>query len=143
MQRREFIQLSLAGSLAGVALPMRMAAADAPAPSMAGGVYYTLEQPGRWKEKAAGHAPKLEKTQEADGSWLIKVVTDHPMKGFEHYIVKHQLLDKDYRFVAEKMFDPDKDAPKSEFRLPKDYQGMVHAISMCNKHDLWLSSLAV
>jgi superoxide reductase len=41
------------------------------------------------------------------------------------------------------MFDPDKDDPVSTFTLPAGYKGMVYALSLCNKHDLWLNGMEV
>lgn len=39
------------------------------------------------------------------GEVNVKVVTAHEMKGYEHYIVKHVLLDKDFKFIAKHLFD--------------------------------------
>jgi len=141
MERRDFIRLSLAGGAVAV-VPQPLLAGDAPA-SMAGGVYYTKENPGRWAKKVSGHLPALEKSVGADGAVTVKVTTDHAMSGYKHYIVKHQLLDANYQFLDEKMFDPDEDEPVSEHPLPADYRGMVYALSMCNKHDVWLEGMEV
>jgi superoxide reductase len=41
------------------------------------------------------------------------------------------------------MFNPDKDkAAISTFTL-ENYSGAIYALSMCNKHDLWLNSATV
>ena len=65
------------------------------------------------------------------------------MKGYEHYIVKHIVLDKDYNFITEKVFDPAKDkAPISEHDLGA-YKGEVNVLSVCNLHDTWLSVATV
>ncbi len=69
---------------------------------------------------------------------IVDVVTSHPMKGFKHYIVKHMLLDKDFNFIDEKVFDPMKDSAESQFTL-KSNSGPVYALSVCNLHDSWLS----
>lgn len=79
----------------------------------------------------------------ADGAVSVKVSTEHAQHGYRHYIVKHQLLGADYRFIAETMFDPEKDEATSEYRLPAGYKGMVYALSMCNKHDVWLNGMEV
>lgn len=142
MQRRAFIRLSLAGGMVAGALPQRLLAGT-DSPSMAGGVYYTQDQPGRWKDKAGGHLPRIEKSLAADGTTRIQVTTKHPMNGYEHYIIKHQLLDQNYQFIAERMFNPNQDQPSSEYSLPAGYSGMVYALSMCNKHDLWLNGMRV
>ena len=141
MDRRDFIRLSLAGGVAA-AVPQQLLAGDS-AGGMAGGVYYTKENPGRWAKKVGGHLPSLEKRAGADGGVTVKVTTDHAMSGYKHYIVKHQLLDSDYKFLGETMFDPDKDEPVSEYKLPAGYKGKVYALSMCNKHDLWLNGMEV
>ena len=141
MERRDFIRLGLAGGVAGAVLPQQLLAGAGP--SMAGGVYYTADDPGRWEKKVGSHLPKLEKQVGADGNVKVKVTTDHGQSGYKHYIVKHQLLDANYRFIAETMFDPDKDEAVSEYPLPEGYKGTVYALSMCNKHDLWLNGMDV
>ncbi|MDP3904344.1 MAG: desulfoferrodoxin family protein, partial [Methylococcaceae bacterium] len=81
--------------------------------------------------------------EKADGKVTVKVITAHEVKGYEHYIVKHVLLDKDYKFLNEYLFDPSKDKePVSTFTL-ENYQGTIYALSLCNKHDLWLNSAEV
>lgn len=73
----------------------------------------------------------------------VKVVTEHEMKGYEHYIVKHVLLDKDFKFIAEHLFDPGEESlPLSVFTL-KNHAGTLYALGLCNKHDLWLNSSEV
>lgn len=157
MNRRNFMHLALAGSATGVlspaiartVAPVFPQSPDTPAKrpilgvaGPAGAVYYTREDPGRWVGKAANHVPMVEISKAADGV-LVQVATAHEMTGYEHYIVKHVVLDKDYRFLAEKLFDPAKDsAALSSFNLGK-YQGAVTVLSMCNKHDVWLTSIEV
>jgi superoxide reductase len=143
MDRRDFMRIGLAGGVAGAVLPQRLLADEDDSPSMAGGVYHTKEYPGRWAKKVSSHSPKLEKTTGPDGQVMVKVVTDHPQQGYKHYIVKHLLLDAKYRFMAEKMFDPEKEDPISQFPLPAGYKGRVYALSMCNKHDLWLNGMEI
>ena len=109
---------------------------------MAGGVYYTKEAPGRWTKKAPTHVPEIEK-KAAGGKIEIHVVTHHGMKAWEHYIVKHMLLDKDFKFIAEKLFDPTKDKkPESTFTLDS-YSGPLYAVSMCNLHDVWVNVITI
>jgi superoxide reductase len=140
MDRRNLLQLALAGAATTLIAPR--AAQAAGAPSMAGGVYYTKEAPGRWGAKVAGHMPIVEVVRDAAGVTL-NVATSHEMKGYEHYIVKHVVLDADFKFVAEKMFDPNTDkAALSSFKLG-NYKGTVNVLSMCNKHDLWLATATV
>nr|VFK54225.1 MAG: superoxide reductase [Candidatus Kentron sp. TC] len=154
MQRRNLIRLTLAGMAATALMPKAVfAKADSANPSgkdahpmashpmtshpMAGGVFYTKEAPGRWKGKENSHAPIIE-VEKKSGKTSVKITTGHEMKGHEHYIVKHILLDGEYGFLGEKMFDPSKDkAPISTFPL-EEYKGPIHALSICNKHDTWL-----
>lgn len=146
MNRRSFIRLSLAGTAAGLVVPSFVRAEGMEsvlAGPLAGKVYFTTEAPGRWAKKAAGHAPVLE-AQSGGEEVSIQVVTNHGMHGYEHYIVKHILLDGDLKFVAEHVFDPEKDeAPISKFSLPADYKGPVYALSACNLHDTWLNGIEV
>jgi superoxide reductase len=142
MDRRNFLKVGMGGAAAGVLLPQQLLAHDA-ADGMAGGVYYTAEHPGRWANKVGSHLPQMEAVAGADGGVTVKVVTKHGQHGYEHYIVKHQLLDANYQFLAETMFDPDKDEAESEYKLPAGYKGKVYALSMCNKHDNWLNGIEV
>ncbi len=141
MERRDFIRLSTVGLGTTLITPTLVLAKNV-AQLPVSDIYYTKESPGRWKDKVAGHLPSIgiEKT---GNKTTIRVVTSHEMKGYEHYIVKHVLLDQDYKFLEEHMFNPDKDkAAISTFTLEK-YSGAIYALSMCNKHDLWLSSATV
>jgi superoxide reductase len=143
MERRDFIRLSAAGAVAGLAIPSLANAADAgKQPTPPGDIFYTKDAQGRWAGKAATHLPLIDVSK--DGTKVyVKVTTPHEIKGYEHYIVKHVLLDKDYKFVAEHFFDPAKDSvPVSSFSLD-NYSGAIYALSLCNKHDLWLSSAEV
>lgn len=144
MERRQLIQIGAIGGLAAI-IPASCAkhpSSAAKQPSYAGGVFYTKDAPGRWDKKVGGHLPQIEKKSTDDGKIEINVVTTHGMTGYEHYIVKHILLDKDFKFLDEKMFDPTKDAPKSKFYL-ENYSGTLYALSVCNKHDTWLNMIEV
>ncbi len=139
MERRKFFALGLAG-IAGSTLVSRIATAaqSALATKLAGGIYYTKENPGRWSAKVGGHAPVVEAK---DG--MVQVTTPHEMKGYEHYIVKHTLFDKDMNVLGETMFDPTTTkAPISKYQI-KDYQGTAYALSMCNKHDSWVTEFTL
>ncbi|WP_286240816.1 desulfoferrodoxin family protein [Neptuniibacter halophilus] len=140
MDRRSFMRLSLAATASGVLIPTAALASDKM--SGAGGIYYTKEQPGRWAAKAGGHVPLIT-LQKSGADTMVEVVTPHEMKEYEHFIVKHILLDKDYGFIDELMFDPTKDAQaRSEYKLT-GYTGAIYALSVCNKHDTWLSMAEV
>jgi len=136
MDRRSFIRLAVAGSAAGIIAPEIVLAGSKKISSdpMSGGVFYTKDSPGRWAKKAGPHSPIIQ----TSGS-TIDVVTSHPMNGYKHYIVKHMLLDKDFNFIDEKVFDPTKDkTAESQFTL-KSYSGPIYALSVCNLHDSWLT----
>jgi superoxide reductase len=141
MKRRDFIRLSAIG--AGISLispAITLAGETKPVESK--DIYYTKEAPGRWASKAATHSPLIEVTKAEDGT-TIKIITPHEMKGYEHYIVKHILLDKNYKFIDEYLFDPTKNHEAISTYTLKDYRGTVYALSTCNKHDLWLGQAEV
>ena len=56
---------------------------------LAGNVFYTENNPGRWSKKVKGHLP----TFELDAK-ILEVTTGHEMRGFEHYIIKHVIFDE-------------------------------------------------
>ncbi len=139
MERRDFIRLSVASAGASLIAPALTLAAGDEQATASRDIYYTKEAPGRWAAKVATHLPTIEITKAEDVT-TVKIVTPHEMKGYEHYIVKHVLLDKNYKFIDEHLFDPTKDsAAVSTFTL-KNYSGALYALSLCNKHDLWLNS---
>jgi superoxide reductase len=143
MKRRDFMHLSAAGLAIGLLVPALSQAETAPAVAAeTADLYYTKDSAGRWSGKVATHLPTIE-ISKADGKVTVKVVTAHEMKGYEHYIVKHVLLDKNHKFLAEKLFNPMEDkAPISTFTLD-GYSGTLYALSLCNKHDLWVNSAEV
>jgi len=140
MKRREFIQLSVSGLAASAVAPAISLAESAAQTAVTADIYYTKESTGRWIGKAATHLPAIE-VLKAGGKTTVNVVTPHEMKGYEHYIVKHVLLDKDHKFIAEKMFNPMQDKVASSSFSIENYSGILYALSMCNKHDVWLSSV--
>jgi len=140
MDRRDFIQLSAAGLATSLVAPAAVYADSAV--KTTADLYYTKGSAGRWTGKEATHLPNIE-VSKAEGKITVKVVTAHEMKGYEHYIVKHVLLDKHYKFIAEKMFNPlEEKTPVSSFDL-EGYSGVLYVLSLCNKHDLWLASVEV
>ncbi len=131
MNRRNFIRVSTLGAATGMMAPTVALASTV---SMAGGVYYTKEAPGRWSKKIESHLPIIEVSGKK-----IQVTTPHGMTGYDHYIVKHMILNDKFEFIDEKMFDPTQDkAPISQFDLG-NYSGRIHVLSACNKHDTWLN----
>ena len=141
MDRRKFIQLGFAGIGSTIAAP-RLVIAAASEQTMAGGVYYTAHAPGRWSKKVSTHLPNVEIGKGQDGV-IIRVETRHAIDGYDHYIVKHIALDMDFNFITEYMFDPLKEKEAiSELSLGK-YSGLVHVLSVCNKHDTWINATEV
>jgi superoxide reductase len=123
-----------------VVFPRAVFAADKPAAPespLAGALYYTEDHQGRWKGKAAGHLPVVSRK----GS-VVTLRTRHPQNGFKHYIVKHLLLDRDFKVVADTRFNPWRDDPVSTADV-YDLNGVVYAISVCNVHDAWLTPFAL
>ncbi len=139
MQRRDFITLSAAGIGASLIAPTQVWAEADKAVTATRDIYYTKDAAGRWSGKIATHLPTI--TLEKSGTKTsIKVVTAHEMKGYEHYIVKHTLLDKNYKFIDEHMFNPLEDKIAESVFTLTDYSGAIYVLSLCNKHDLWLNS---
>ncbi len=141
MDRRNLLRVTAAGAAVGIVAP-RSALAGSPAfnplrAPMAGALYFTEDAPGRWSKKVTGHLPRFER----EGN-IIEVATGHEMNGFEHYIVKHQVFDQDFKLIAEKMFNPATDAPVSRHDI-SGHGGRIYALSFCNKHDAWLNALDV
>lgn len=132
--RRDLLKTAAAAAAAAAAgsAVSAFAADEAAAPSLAGSVYYTKEQPGHWKGKEGGHAPEVKIE-----SGKISVITQHPMTA-EHFIVRHTVILADGTVLGAKNFAAT-DKPESSYDLPKDYKGKICATSFCNLHDLWVS----
>ncbi|MCF8468355.1 MAG: hypothetical protein K9G33_13210 [Sneathiella sp.] len=141
MHRRLFIKgLGLIGVASSIAVPKMAVAGGAPDPmqsNLAGLLFYTQDAPGRWAGKEESHVPMIERS----GS-RIEVTTGHEMDGYNHYIIKHILLDQNLAFVEETRFNPETDAPVSSHDISK-LSGSVYVVSLCNKHDTWLNMLAL
>ena len=146
MNRRELIKWGVFGGAAGILTPQLLRAGEAQGQlhtAMGGGVYYTKASPGRWSKKVTSHLPNIEVASNSDGKKEVLVVTRHVMEGFDHYIVKHMLLDGNFGFLMEKMFDPrDTEYPESTFTLDA-YSGPLYALSVCNQHDTWISTAEI
>ena len=74
---------------------------------------------------------------------VVKIITAHGLAPYAHYIVKHIVLDSDFNFIAEHMFDPMKDKVSISEILIGNYRGVVNVLSVCNKHDTWLNTAEV
>jgi superoxide reductase len=145
MNRRQFFcTASAAGGMALLpAAGIAQAGNQLGLSQLAGGVFYTRNHAGRWSNMVGGHLPKLRTHTRDDGQLQVTVSNDHEMRGYEHYIVKHVLLDHDMRFLGEMRFDPRRDpAPTSQFVL-ESYNGPLYALSMCNQHDIWLNGIDI
>jgi len=149
MDRRSLIQFGLLAGATGVLAPrwaIGDAAVAAPAVAalsgpMAGGVFYTSEVSGRWAKKVATHAPVIETHAGSDGKLTVHVETRHENDGYKHYIVKHVLLNADFHFIDEHLFDPTVPGhPQSEFSI-EPYKGLLYVLSVCNVHDTWLGAV--
>lgn len=142
MDRRSFIRAGVLGG-AATALVSNVAHADAGvAAKAAGAFYYTSANPGRWEKKVGGHLPLIQ-VEKMSGGIKVQVTTPHEMNGYIHYIVKHTLLGKDMQVLGETMFDPAKDKTPISLYTLKDYTGPIYALSMCNKHDVWMNEAQV
>jgi len=142
MDRRSFIRIGMVGAATSIIAPKIVLAGSLgnkiSSNNMAGGLYYTKDSPGRWKKKAGSHSPILSRTDSG-----VQVVTGHPMKPNQHWIVKHVLLDENFNFIEQHLFNPINDkAAVTDFAL-NGQSNAVYALSVCNLHDTWLSVLEV
>jgi superoxide reductase len=141
MNRRNFIKFSSAlsiTSITGLYLPNAVFAEnDILNSSLAGKIFYTENNPGRWAKKVNGHLPTFFKENNT-----LEVTTGHEMNGYKHYIIKHMLFDENFNLVNETMFDPENDAPVTTHNISK-LKNKIYALSLCNKHDAWLNVLKV
>ncbi len=140
MDRRAMLRSVLAttvGAGGTVFFPRIVLAKDKPddalATPLAGGLYYTEAEQGRWKGKAAGHVPVVARK----GS-VLTIRTKHPQDGFKHYIVKHLVLDRNFKVIADTRFNPWRDDPVSTVDV-FSAEDVVYAVSVCNVHDAWLA----
>ena len=104
---------------------------------LAGNVFYTENNPGRWSKKVKGHLPTFELDEK-----ILEVTTGHEMRGFEHYIIKHVIFDENLHIIGETFFNPEKDVPISRHNI-SGYQNTIYALSLCNKHDAWLNTIDI
>jgi len=147
MDKRSFIRIAFAGGAAGLVVPRLALGAHhlkaALESKLAGGVYYTEDALGRWSKGVADHhLPNLEK-QVSGGASQLQVETNHPMGGYGHYIIKHQLLNEEFGFMQEHLYNPTKDkSPAHTFDIG-DYRGVVYAVTVCNVHDTWVNMIEV
>jgi superoxide reductase len=111
-------------------------------PSLEGVIIFTKAKPGRWIDKVGSHVPSMTLLRK-DEKLMITVTTMHEMQP-EHFIVKHLLLDQHCSLIGEKVFSPQShQVAQSIHFIESNYQGPLFAVSVCNKHDVWLESLVV
>ncbi|MBX2808227.1 MAG: hypothetical protein KTR20_06290 [Cellvibrionaceae bacterium] len=137
ISRRHFINTTLVGTGASLAIAKAGAANSQKQPPLLGlgSIAYTAEHPGRWAKKVGSHMPQINTT---DKPREVRVITPHEMTP-EHYIVKHMILDANHHFIAETLFRLDQSpAPISSYVIPEAIDQVI-AVSVCNKHDAWLS----
>lgn len=146
VDKRSFIRFGLAGGTASIITPKSVFAAGMDTglkSKLAGGVFHTEDAFGRWNKGVADHhLPKFEKKMSGSAAHL-HVATDHPMIAYAHYIIKHELLNSDFRYMQEHPYNPTSDkAPVSTFDIG-DYRGIVYVMTICNVHDVWLNMVEV
>ena len=146
MDKRSFLRLTLAGGGLSLFLPKAVYAAMMESPlksKLAGGMFFTEDALGRWnKGTATHHVAQIEK-QTAGGKTQLHVTSAHPMDGLDHFIVKHQLLNQDLKFLQEHLYKPTVDK-KPEFTFDVgNHHGVVYAITVCNVHDMWVNMIEV
>ena len=73
---------------------------------------------------------------------LLEITTPHEMRGFEHFILKHIVLDKSFNIISEKIFDPSKDRAYSKHDI-SGYSDSLFVLSICNLHDTWLEPVKI
>ncbi len=100
---------------------------------LAGSIYYTENKPGKWSKFTNSHKPILEIKDNT-----LLVTTPHEMKGYDHYIIKHIVLDNKLKFISEKNFGSSIEMPISKHDI-SGYNGTLYVLSICNKHDTWLN----
>ncbi|MGA8260911.1 MAG: desulfoferrodoxin family protein [Arenicellales bacterium] len=139
MNKREFIRIGIAGSAGALFVPSDlMAGMVEPAlkTKLAGGVYHTATAFGRWNQALADHhLPMFDKQGTS-----LHVATNHPMNAYGHWIIKHQLLDSNFNFITEHIYDPTSDKkPETTFDVG-GHSGVLYVLTMCNVHDLWVNA---
>ncbi len=104
---------------------------------LAGSFYYTKNKPGTKRNLLQSHAPLLEINENT-----LKVSTPHEMKGYDHYIIKHIVLDNKFNIISEKVFDPSKETPISKHNII-GYEDTLYVLSVCNNHDTWVDVIKI
>ena len=104
---------------------------------LAGSFYYTKKKPGIRENMVKSHSPLLEINENT-----LSVSTPHEMKGYDHYIIKHIVLDNRFNIISEKVFDPSKETPISRHNII-GYEDKLYVLSICNNHDTWVDIIKI
>ena len=104
---------------------------------LAGSFYYTKSKPGNKENVVQSHSPLLEINENT-----LRVSTPHEMKGYDHYIIKHIVLDNRFNIISEKIFDPSTENPISKHNI-MGYKEKLYVLSVCNHHDTWLDVIKI
>ena len=104
---------------------------------LAGSFYFTKNKPGNRENVVQSHSPLLEINENT-----LSVSTPHEMKGYDHYIIKHIVLDKRFNIISEKIFDPSKEIPISKHNII-GYEDKLYVLSICNNHDTWVDIIKI
>ena len=104
---------------------------------LAGSFYYTKNKPGNKESVVQSHSPLLEINENT-----LSVSTPHEMKGYDHYIIKHIVLDNRFNIISEKVFDPSKETPISKHNII-GYEDKLYVLSICNNHDTWVDIIKI
>ena len=104
---------------------------------LAGSFYYTKNKSGNKENEVQSHSPLLEINENT-----LIVSTPHEMKGYDHYIIKHIVLDNRFNIISEKVFDPSKEIPVSKHNII-GYEDKLYVLSVCNNHDTWVDIIKI
>ena len=104
---------------------------------LAGSFYYTKNKPGHRENVVQSHIPILEINENT-----LSVFTPHEMKGYDHYIIKHIVLDNRFNIISEKVFDPSIETPISKHNI-MGYEDKLYVLSICNNHDTWVDIIKI
>jgi desulfoferrodoxin (superoxide reductase-like protein) len=97
-------------------------------------VYFTQDDPGRWKDFKDDHDPKV---KVAGGT----VAVDVPLTAeIGHYVEVILLMDAHQREIASKSFRRG-EKPHAEFSIRPEKMPGLTAIAKCNLHGMWRKQL--
>lgn len=109
-----------------------MAANEAAVAKLEAEEILTMEKPGKWKGKEAGHLPQV---TFHEGEGAVTLFTKHSMSE-AHWITAHYLRDQDGKLLGFQAYKGTDAEAKHRFDLPKGTT-KITAYSHCNKHGDW------